>query len=173
MTYTERMAAAAAWERTVVDRLHHEGWQVEPYGQALLTPAAKQMLQQHTMAQHRWLPDLIAGRDDSTILVDCKATLGHQPCHAIEKSSLSSLVAHEQNALLPVYVVFNDWHVARACELWELTDDSRVCRTGPPSARGSGTPYWLFNKTKMPHMFDDVFTRRPQISLFATETIEA
>lgn len=155
--FRHRLADAEEFEHAVADALRERGWLVEPFGQALLTPTARDILRGDPNAQHRWLPDLLAYRParGTRVLVDAKAS--GAPNYAIEKDALSALVEHERTALMPVYVVFSDWHVARACELWEIVDDERYCRTGPYYGRGSGTPYWLIRKGALPRTFDNTF----------------
>jgi hypothetical protein len=159
MSFAARLAEAHAFEDEVHAALEQRGWIVEPYGQALLTPQARRILGGDAHAQHRWLPDLIAyhERRATRVLIDAKA--GDGPSYAVEKSALSALSEHEGNALMPLYIVFRDWRVVRACELMAATDDTRICRTGPPPSRGSGTPYWLFRKGSFPRTFDNTFGR--------------
>jgi len=157
MGFAARLEFAEAWEREVAAAIEARGWAVEPYGQALLTEAARQMLRRDPHAQHRWLPDLLAHHQGKavSVLVDAKNSNG--PNYAIEKSALAALVAHEANALMPLYIVFSDWAVVRACELWEIVDDERIARTGSYRGSGSGTPFWVIRKGMLPRTFDSTF----------------
>lgn len=155
--FADRLSVAEQWEAAVAAALVERGWKAERYGQALLTPEARRILRGDPHAQHRWIPDLLAYHKQraSRVLIDAKASRG--PNYTIEKSALSALVEHERTALMPLYIVFHDWCVARACELWEITEDARICRTGPPPIAGSGTPYWLIRKGALPRTFDSTF----------------
>jgi hypothetical protein len=157
VSFAARLELAEAWEHEVAAALEARGWAVEPYGQALLTEAARRMLRLDPHAQHRWLPDLLAHHPDKAVSVLVDAKTGDGPNYAIEKSALAALVAHEANALMPLYIVFHDWHVARACELWEIVDDERIARTGVYQGRGSGTPFWVIKKGNLPRTFDSTF----------------
>lgn len=150
-----RVRGAAHDEAVVAAELNDRGWHAEPYGQALLSPMARDALiryrdEDDRKALLRWLPDLLVYNDErlpSMFLVDVKRT---SPSIAIEDDSCRA--ANDNIARLGIPVVYV---CSPSFELpanrWRVLLPSIMRDHGKPGSfrgNGSGTPFhtigWRF-----------------------------
>jgi hypothetical protein len=128
--------------------LRRKGWIVESFGQGQLSAAMRMALQgvadragQPTPL--RWLPDLLAVCGHVAVLIDAKSgerwrTTGNLD---IEKAALAAAVRFSDALKIDVYFIFSDGSAISAvqldhCAKWDVSW----------RGRGSGTPFWLFQK---------------------------
>lgn len=155
--WQQRKAAGDAHEQYVAEELTLRGWEVNAWGQGVLTRTVRGALGR-TDSSLRWTPDLVAVRGEVVALIDCKSrmTSGSTDRHAVERAAVK---AHLQLAAwtdLPVYYVFDDLGV--------LTphDVLMAGRIGPHTRVGSGAPYYLIGRG-LDRPFDDIFGPHEQL----------
>lgn len=137
-SFQQRKAAGDAHEQRVAGQLTQRGWNVNAWGQGVLTAPVCLALR-HSNSSLRWTPDLIAAKDDQVVLIDCKTRMTSHTTqrHAVERAAVTAhlqLVAWTQ---LPVYYVFDNLDVLTPYDV--LSTGKR----GPYTGTGSGTPYFL------------------------------
>lgn len=149
--WERRKAKGDAHEQYVAEELTLRGWEVNPWGQGILTHPVRGALRR-TDSSLRWTPDLVAARGEVVVLIDCKSrmTSGASGRHAVERAAVK---AHLQLCAwtdLSIYYVFDNLGV--------LTphDVLMAGRIGPHTRVGSGAPYYLIG-TGLDRPFDDVF----------------
>lgn len=133
-----RLEFARHHEEHVAAEFRRCGFTVDPFGQALLSDAARFALRSvNPPSGLRWIADFIVWRSDVTaFLVDAKASLRNDTeSFSIETASYETQLAFERIGQ-PVVFVFADMTWNRACDL----RPHRICSG---SARGSGTPFVL------------------------------
>jgi hypothetical protein len=143
-------------EERVVAEFRQRGFTVDPFGQALLTDAARLALRSvKPPSGLRWIADFIVWRSDvSAFLVDAKASLRTDTqSFSIELASYETQLAFER-INQPVIFVFADMSWNRACDL-------RPHRECAGSSRGSGTPFVLVWKRDQ-RPFDEINPTREQ-----------
>ncbi|MDX5563746.1 hypothetical protein PYK79_10825 [Streptomyces sp. ID05-04B] len=158
--WQQRKAVGDAHEQYVAEELTLRGWEVNAWGQGVLTRSVRGALRR-TDSSLRWTPDLVAARGEIVALIDCKSrmTSGASDRHAVERAAVK---AHLQLAAwtdLPVYYVFDDLGV--------LTphDVLMAGRLGPHTRVGSGAPYYLIG-TQLDRRFDDIFGPHERLAQF-------
>ncbi len=165
--FEERIALANAQERAVASDLRARGLQIEPFGQALLAPAVRDVLKL-TDSLLRWLPDLIGWRPGKPklFLVDAKGCKSsNTPNHSIEIRSLLAarltmlpvFYVCEEYRALPLAVPFEDGIDGSCCDqCWRRVLDDPLGQELPVrcpehqrrAGRGSGTPYVLIRNDR-------------------------
>lgn len=157
MTFTERYRDARAHEYAIQTELERRGWYVEQFGQALLSDRAKESLHRVELTYWRWLPDLIASKDDQVLLVDGKTERRcDTPFFSIETNAHLAHLAMS-GLRLPIVYVFADmscnYHdcVTKAREFGDPNAGGRVA-----GVNGSGTAFILVEKSEQQHL-DAVF----------------
>jgi hypothetical protein len=146
-SFGTRMEMADLWEHTVAAALQGFGWEVEPYGQQGFRRELRDLIHDEP-ALDRWRPDLIVRRDGRVRLVDpktCTERNRGSANYAIEKASLSALMAHYRMTGWRVLLVFHDWRVADVEFIWDMVEHEQL-RPIPYIGYGSGTPGWLLPK---------------------------
>lgn len=159
--FARRMSIAEAWEREVADALRLRGWDVQTYGQQDFNQKLRAFLRDEP-AVDRWRPDFVARRGGRVRLIDPKTCTERNRTsvnYAIEKASVSAMVAHEQITGWPVLLVMHDWRVVPAKMVWDLVEHDEL-REIPYLGYGSGTPGWLLPKKTCLLDFDAVFGAR-------------
>lgn len=149
-----RLSEGHAWEDTVAADLDAKGWRVARIGQGMLTDDAHFILRQIGLVRVRFIPDLVAFKAGTTILIDAKYTPSRwtpNPNHAVQDASHESLMTFTQPDLgldaiyafphgaresygpstaIPGYITPEKWY-EQSFEGWNS------------SGYGSGTPYRL------------------------------
>lgn len=162
--YTARLEDGIAWEIKLSQQLGHLGWATAPFGTATLPGvvslgrlrdggpppgALYKALMTYRGADGepsglRWLPDIIAGRDDQLCLIDAKTERRQTGNYAIEYQALRIGQLIEQFFNTPVYYVWPDGGVIAPSHMRDV--DVYVKRSDDFYNRGSGTPYVLVPK---------------------------
>lgn len=150
-SFQRRKAVGDAHEQRVAQELTRRGWHVDPWGQGMLSNSICMALRS-TGSSLRWLPDLIAAKDQQIAMIDCKSRMTSRATsrHAVENSVVTAHLQLVAWALLPVYYVFDNLDVLTPYDV--LTNSTR----GPRTRAGSGTAYLLI-PTARALSFDDVF----------------
>lgn len=140
MTFAARLTFAAMYETQVIEALKRQGWDADPFGQAMLSGTMREHLRHHqTMA--RWLPDIIAAKDGVLVYVDAKASTSHRwGNHAVERASSDTMTAWENFTGTPVFYAFphENGHGFVHIDTW-----NKAKRPGAYRGTGSGTPFDL------------------------------
>jgi len=128
--------------------LRRKGWFAESFGQEQLSAAMRMALQSCTDWEGRptglrWLPDLIAVGGPLAVLIDAKSgerwrTTGNV---CVEKAALDAAVRFSHALKIDVYFIFTDGSAISAIQLDHCAKWGVSWR-----GRGSGTPFWLFQK---------------------------
>lgn len=157
-TETNRLDLGVSHEQATAAMLRARRWDVREFGQALFDEGLRDHLRAvQPRSLWRWLPDLAAYKDGQLVLVDPKSALKPDyPNYAVEAAAWD---AHNlmRSMLLPIVWVFHDF---KAEYVHRLVPDEH--RAAGSSDRGSGTAFYLFNKSKVTTTFDDVFGRPVQ-----------
>ena len=154
MNGQRRLHIGIGHEVAVTDALADRGWLVQPWGQGLIREEIRAALvTRYPPVLWRWIPDLIAVKGKTVVLVDPKTSLrSDTPNFAIEQSAL---IAHQimANLGLQIVYVFADLtcNEVRHLKIAHRTLDSQRLATG-----GSGTPFVLVRKADQ-RPLDDVF----------------
>ncbi|MDX2692360.1 hypothetical protein [Streptomyces ipomoeae] len=153
-SFQQRKAIGDAHERHVAEQLIGRGWEVDFWGQGLLSRALQCALRR-TDSSIRWFPDLIAAKARDLVLIDCKGGMTSQRTgrHAVERSAVLAHLQLIAWTSLPVYYVFD------GLDVWAPHDVLIAGQQGPHSVVGSGAPYFLIS-TQGARRFDDLFGGR-------------
>lgn len=157
MSGQHRLHLGQGHEQRVQRELERRGWHVQPWGQGLLDDVTRQALvEKAPIVLWRWMPDLIAVRDDKVALVDPKSdTRTDTPYYSIE---ISALQAHRAMSVLGLRIVYVwgdltvNYPENLICERWVMPDPGR----NRVAANGSGTPFALVRKDAQ-HPMDRLF----------------
>ncbi|MEV3856944.1 hypothetical protein AB0J38_21765 [Streptomyces sp. NPDC050095] len=158
-TFQQRKAIGDAHERYVAEELTGRGWEVDFWGQGLLSRALQRALQK-TDSSIRWFPDLIAAKAQDLVLIDCKGGMTSRRTgrHAVERAAVQAHLQLVAWTGLPVYYVFEGLGV------WAPHDVHIAGQEGPHSPVGSGAPYFLIS-AQGARRFDDLFGPREATGL--------
>ncbi|MER5936482.1 hypothetical protein ABT121_04070 [Streptomyces sp. NPDC001928] len=150
-SFQQRKAIGDAHERYVAEQLIGRGWEVDFWGQGLLSRALQCALRR-TGSSIRWFPDLIAAKARDLVLIDCKGGMISQRTgrHAVERSAVQAHLQLVAWTGLPVYYVFD------GLDVWAPHDVLIAGQEGPHSVVGSGAPYFLIS-AQGARRFDDLF----------------
>ncbi|MEU6800029.1 hypothetical protein [Streptomyces neyagawaensis] len=150
-SFQQRKAIGDAHERYVAEQLIGRGWEVDFWGQGLLSRALQCALRR-TDSSIRWFPDLIAAKARELVLIDCKGGMTSQRTgrHAIERSAVQAHLQLVAWTGLPVYYVFD------GLDVWAPHDVLIAGQEGPHSVVGSGAPYFLIS-AQGARRFNDLF----------------
>ncbi|MFJ2769193.1 hypothetical protein [Streptomyces sp. NPDC087300] len=150
-SFQQRKAIGDAHERYVAEQLIGRGWEVDFWGQGLLSRALQCALRR-TDSSIRWFPDLIAAKARELVLIDCKGGMASQRTgrHAIERSAVQAHLQLVAWTGLPVYYVFD------GLDVWAPHDVLIAGQEGPHSVVGSGAPYFLIS-AQGTRRFNDLF----------------
>ncbi|MFI1213452.1 hypothetical protein ACH4UV_38435 [Streptomyces sp. NPDC020802] len=150
-SFQQRKAIGDAHERYVAEQLIGLGWEVDFWGQGLLSRALQCALRR-TDSSIRWFPDLIAAKAKDLVLIDCKGGMTSQRTgrHAIERSAVQAHLQLVAWTGLPVYYVFD------GLDVWAPHDVLIAGQEGPHSVVGSGVPYFLIS-AQGARRFNDLF----------------
>jgi hypothetical protein len=164
MGFEQRLTLAAKHEADIIAKLKGLRWHAEPFGQAQLSDASRDLLKGYLDDRlHptllRWLPDIIAGyrRPDSSAyvcLIDAKVCNEKYANYSIERDAVHALACLTEHLAMPCFFVFDDWKILTA------RDALMRCEPGPRPYNGSGTPYWLVSRD-FGRPFESVFMERP------------
>ena len=145
-----RMRSGISFEDDVLKRigLINPAWHACHFGQGQLDERLRRGLLRYDQRHHcktfaRWMPDIIAARDDGEhrLLIDAKTSTKETPNWAIEQDSIDALTRISSAFQIPCIYVFTDF---------SAIDVSHVEVLGscifPGSGNGSGTPYRLLPK---------------------------
>lgn len=137
-SFQHRKAVGDAHELRVAGEFSRRGWDVNPWGQGVLTETVQRALQ-GTDSAFRWTPDLVVAKSNRIALIDCKSRMTSRTTHrhAVERAAVTAhlqLVAWTQ---LPVYYVFDNLDVLTPYDVLVAGHN------GPYSQAGSGSPYYL------------------------------
>lgn len=147
MSATERLMIGHAWERELRTILRTWGWISCPYGQGQLDRDTERVMRRFVAPNGypsflRWLPDLVARRDERIVLVDAKTEIAPSTNVAIETDALHAgmVIEHELNT--PVLYVWREG-CATPTFVAQHHDGRREAQ------RGSGTPFVIMAKSKL------------------------
>ncbi|MFE5890477.1 hypothetical protein ACFQ6E_16275 [Streptomyces sp. NPDC056462] len=150
-SFQQRKVVGDAHERYVGEQLILRGWEVNPWGQGLLTRKLQEALRV-TDSFIRWIPDLIAAKGTDLVLIDCKARMTSRNTgrHAVERAAVHAHLQLVAWTRLPVYYVFDDLGVLSPHDILIAGQE------GPHGIAGSGSPYFLISGNFARH-FDGLF----------------
>ncbi|WNF25311.1 hypothetical protein RI138_00010 [Streptomyces sp. C11-1] len=133
-SFQHRKAVGDAHELRVTQELTSRGWDVNAWGQGILTDLVRFALQ-GTSSALRWTPDLIAAKEQHIALIDCKSRMTSRTTsrHAVERAAVTAHFQLVAWTLLPVYYVFDNLDVLTPHEVLATG------RHGPYSEAGSGS----------------------------------
>ncbi|MGA5270286.1 hypothetical protein [Streptomyces lydicamycinicus] len=139
-SFQQRKAIGDVHEQHVAEQLTLRGWEVNPWGQSLLTRRLQDALRR-TDSSIRWIPDLIAAKGKGLVLIDCKSRMTSRNTgrHAVERAAVYAHLQLFAWTGLPVYYVFDDLGVLAPHDVLIAGQE------GPHSAAGSGAPYFLIS----------------------------
>lgn len=143
MSFTNRIASAVAFEQVVVGDLENQGWLAGEFGQSLLPVGVRDQLRRHRTPV-RWMPDIIAFRDDQALFIDAKNSLPHAVTgnHSVESASTDTQIKWADFSGIQVLYAFphRDGRVGYiTCAAWSV-----LSKPGPQHVNGgSGTPFHL------------------------------
>jgi hypothetical protein len=149
MSFAARLAQARSAETTVLSGLRDNGWNAEPFGQALLPDSIRDALKRYINLDGsptllRWLPDVIASKQfawfQMIVLLDVKADSGQR--FAIELKALETCEALQEHLLIPCWFVWPNGHVLTP----QMVRDNCFDGSQFEGRAGSGTPYVLVEK---------------------------
>ena len=151
--FANRMSTASEHEKNVCARIRSLGWQCEPFGQALLSEPMREALRRFKTPV-RWMPDLIAVRDE-ILFVDAKSEQRRDtPNFSVECASWESDKRWSIALAAPVVYVFADFSA-------NYIDALRPIRTiseDRGGTSGSGTAFILVRKSDQLHL-EEIFGR--------------
>ena len=152
------MHLGQAHEQAVRERLSLYGWDVQPWGQGLLTDSIRASIQhQFPPVLWRWIPDLIAARGKRVWLIDPKSEQRFDtPNFTIEQSAYQAHCAMAVLGLRIVYV-FADFR----CNTPEGLKVVHHSIGDRQQTGGSGTPFLLIRKAEQ-FGFDEFFGPPPK-----------
>lgn len=139
-----RMHVGVEHEHRVAAALAERGWLVQPWGQGLIREEIRAALvTRWPPVLWRWIPDMIAVRGKTVVLVDPKTSLREDtPNFAIEQSAL---IAHQIMAYLGLQIIYV--FAGMLCnDVRYLTVEHRTMDGQRLANGGSGTPYVLVRK---------------------------
>jgi hypothetical protein len=150
-SFQQRKAIGDAHEQYVAEQLTLRGWEVNLWGQGLLTRKLQDALR-GTDSFIRWSPDLIAAKGKDLVLIDCKSRMTSRNTgrHAIERAAVYAHLQLVAWTRLPVYYVFDDLGVLAPHDVLIAGQE------GPHSIAGSGSPYFLISGSTA-RRFDGLF----------------
>jgi hypothetical protein len=148
-----RMHLGKAHEDAVRERLVGLKWDVQPWGQGLLTDSIRASIQrQYPKVLWRWIPDMIAARGRRVVLIDPKSEARNDtPNFTIEQDAYQAHCAMSVLGLRIVYV-FADF----SCNTPEGLAIVHHSIGDRQQTGGSGTPYLLVRKADQ-HPFEELF----------------
>ncbi|MGW1655516.1 hypothetical protein [Streptomyces atratus] len=137
-SFQHRKAVDDAHELRVAQELTWRGWNVDPWGQGVLTEAVRSALR-GTDSALRWTPDLIVAKRQQIALIDRKSRMTSRATsrHVVERAAVTAHLQLVAWTLLPVYYIFDNLDVLTPHDV--LT----AGRHRPYSSAGSGSPYYL------------------------------
>ncbi|MEV2248764.1 hypothetical protein [Streptomyces sp. NPDC049970] len=137
-SFQHRKAVSDAHELRVAQELTWRGWNVNAWGQGVLTDPVRSALR-GTDSALRWTPDLIIAKGQQIALIDCKSRMTSRATsrHVVEGAAVTAHLQLVAWTLLPVYYVFDNLDVLTPHDV--LTAGQH----GPYSSAGSGSPYYL------------------------------
>lgn len=155
-----RLHIGQVHEQKVQRSLAARGWDVQPWGQGLLSDSIRQAFMDADRGRDvllwRWLPDLIAAKGRRLYLVDPKTDIREDtPFFSIE---LRCIMAQRAMSTLGIrhVVVWSDF----SCNFMDLLRIADIRQPAGESRRvasnGSGTPFALVRKSEQLAL-DDVF----------------
>lgn len=135
-----RKRVGDAHEQRVAQLLQRRGWDVNQWGQGVLSVPVQTALR-GTDSSLRWTPDLLAARGRDIALIDCKARMTSTASrrHAVERAAVRAHLQLTAWVCLPVYYVFDDLGVLTPYDVLIRG------RCGPHSHAGSGAAYYLID----------------------------
>jgi len=138
--FNGRITQATEFEDQVRRRLLAANWQVERFGQALLTPTAREFLKR-SRTNVRWLPDLIGAAGEIVVYFDAKASPPHPRtgCHAVETASCDAARQWQDFSGSMVFYAFP--HHGDRITFVQLETWIAAKRPGKWLGNGSGTPF--------------------------------
>lgn len=139
--YQDRIHIGLPHESAVHERLESEGWNVQSWGQGILTDEIRQaFLGSPRLVMWRWTPDLIATRGSLLRLVDAKSDLrSDTPNFSLEVAAWATHTSMAQLGV-PIIYVWPDFTVNTpgGIIVKEFRDGQ--------GANGSKTPFVLIRK---------------------------
>lgn len=148
MSFTPR--EFSAYEREVEHRIRRHRfnglWTTQPFGSATFSEQTRfNLQQQRTLLRH--LPDLLVSHTSGAhVLIECKGTTLNNRLSSnftIQKQSLEAC-RRLHNIDFPVIVVWHDYTTSTPEEI-----DAINLETGRYNGFGTGTPYWLVNRSQL------------------------
>lgn len=146
MSWNQRKLVGDAHEMRVGGELAARGWDVDPWGQAILSESVRR-----AVSRTRWknFPDLVAARDGDLVAIDAKDRMSSAETgrYAISRECVSFGLQFVAAFGVPIFYVFGNLGVLTPQE---------VMSYGNIGPRGMGGSYYLVNG-RLAHQFDDVF----------------
>lgn len=145
-SWSTRQQVGDAHEGRVEKELTARRWEVNPWGQAILSEPIRK-----AVSRTRWknFPDLVAARDGDLVAIDAKDRMSSAETgrYAISRECISFGLQFVAAFGVPIFYVFGNLGVLTPQE---------VMSYGSTGARGMGGSYYLVNG-RLAHQFDDVF----------------
>jgi hypothetical protein len=129
--------------------LETRGWVTFPFGAGQLTEEARRQLIKYDTPM-RYIPDILAFREDRLVLVEAKTGRNDTDNVAIETKCYEAGFSLSGIWRIPVFYV---WCGFLTGDVWTIHEHKHA---GPYRGDGSGTPFYLVPK-KVLKLFDDVF----------------
>lgn len=109
-SFQERIGVGRPHEVSVRDRLPQHGWDVQDFGQGVLTERLRSAWRfKEPKIMWRWIPDLVAAKGSQVVLIDPKSGLRDDTDNfAVEMSAWMSHMAMLPLGL-PIIYVFSDF----------------------------------------------------------------
>jgi len=147
MSFAARLALGDEHEHRVRYELEARGWEVTPWGQAILPEQSRRVLRAF---RFRHFPDLLATRPGECIAIDAKDRMRSSGTgrYAVARECVSFGLQFVAAFGIPVYYVFGN--LGTLCP----TEVMSYGRIGP-RASGSGAYYLVSDR--IAHHFEDVF----------------
>jgi hypothetical protein len=120
------------------------GFMCEHIGQGTETVAVRDIMR-GVKSPFRWMPDLVARKDNRLLWIDAKKCEPHQPNYSLELDAYDAFRKWQDYAGHGCVYVWGDMHYCSLDHI-RMGLDSYEIRRGPRSHRGSGTPYVLIPK---------------------------
>lgn len=166
MSFTTRFHDAAKWEQALMGDLTRIGWNVAPFGREQIPQKMRpELINWRDKDGHptgiRWLPDMIATcpTTGEFCLIDAKSEGRSNTCNfAIEVAAVETGMALVTHLRTPVFYV---WPGGLTLTPRSVFDNQHACLDGN-GARGSGTPFYLIDKSfAVPGCWDRIHTTQP------------
>lgn len=157
LSFDDRMSIATSHESNVVNVLRSIGLEVGRFDCFNANPSLSQALRR-TESLVRWTPDLLVVDErqvlglGQVLVVECKGSTEKNRTsrrYCIERRTVDNLSCHYYVDGVSPVVIWHDMRITHYVELIGALQDDPP----PPGASGSGTPYYLVDRDRLPDRF--------------------